>query len=269
MDDVKYVKKGELPRHIFDEARLTIDFSTIVLTGHDKDLKPIVELHGTGTLVEINGTCGILTARHVWHYINKSRDVKYISISLCGKNKWAYENKEYFIAHHFEEGIDICFILIPIKVLGYLKANGSFFPLKKCPLNKSISNNFLVLAGFPSETMPESQSAYGILYYFTDFIQHNEYGEWDEILLVTDYKQSPNLIKSFKGVSGGAVWGFRIYHKDNQGNERYYFRDIETYIAGVCYFQNPTKDGKGSIKAVGPKTIYGTLYNYLLEKKYV
>ena len=267
MSDNKFIKKRELPRHIFDSAKKTIDFSTVVITGYDTELNPIIELHGSGTLSLINNTYGILTAGHVWKYIYNSADVKYIVISVFGNNKWVYEDKNFFITHQPDKDIDICFIEVPIKILSRLKAIATFFPLTKCPLYKSIENNFLVLAGFPSENMPLDKSAFGIIYYFTDYIDRIEYSSWDEIHLLTDYKQNPNLIKSFKGVSGGAVWGFRIYHKDPLGKHRYYFKDIETYIAGVCYYQTIVKEGKGLIKAVGPKTIYGALYTDLLNEK--
>ena len=178
-----------------------------------------------------------------------------------------FEEKMYFLAYVPDNNIDICFVELPIKIRSWLNANVTFFPLKHGPFYSSIEKNLLVLAGFPSETMPKDKSAYGILYYFTDFVEKKVYSDWDEIMLLTDYEQNPNLIKSFKGVSGGAIWGFRLFNKDSFGNERIFFKNDETYIAGVCYYQTPTENKKGLIKAVGPYTIYNLLYNYVVTQK--
>jgi len=261
--------KRNLPKHIFDSAKETINYSTVAITGHKMNSEPMIGCHGSGTFSKINNLYGILTAKHVWDMLDSNKEIQIIALSFWGNKKYTYEKKQHFRVYIPDRNIDICFIEIPISRLSYLKGNVTFFPLMHCPLHSSIKNNFLVVSGFPFEGISEDHSLYRILYYFTDFRDIKIYNNWDEIFLTADYDQNPNLIKSFEGISGGAIWGFRIFNKDPNGVERFYFKDSEVYIAGVNYYQTAVEDNKRLIKGIGPITIYNLLYNYISEQNNV
>lgn len=268
MTDYKYIKKDDLPRHIFESSKLSINMSTIAINGHFSDNKPIRGAYGSGTLVRLNNIYGILTARHVWNSFEKDNEIEVLSISVYGNEKITLERKNHFRAFLPDEEQDICFLEIPVTIVGWLKANAFFFPLKHGPLYKSLETNLIVLTGFPFVGLPTDKILFRILHFFIDYKYKTILSdEWDVIELEVDYNKNENLLKTYIGVSGGGVWGFRIFHQDPFGNRGHYFKDEETYIAGVNFFQTKVINNVRHIKAMGPRSIYNGLYNYVINSR--
>lgn len=59
-------------------------------------------------------------------------------------------------------------------------------------------------------------------------------------------------------MSGGGVWCFRILFNDDSGERKVWFRNTDTSLVGVNYYQTDLDREKGirQIKAVGPVSIY-------------
>jgi len=256
---IKKIKVTDLAQSCIDHITHTINFSTVAITGHNDKIDPLIHLHGSGTLVSIGNKYGILTAQHVWHAINNSRDVCTISISCYGKNRWVFDKKSYFIPYNVNENIDICFLEIPVTILGRLKAISSFIPLNKCLLPPAINYCLLAFAGFPSESMPVEQIAYEPIYYFFSkpVLTQDDY----EMLIELNSELHPSTIQDFGGLSGGGVWGFLLQYSNIDNGVCLKLDDRDTYLIGVCYYQMPLENGKGRIKAVGPMAINKLLIN--------
>ena len=154
----RQVDKSEIPQHIFDSMSQYISWYTVGLRCIDEKINKNTHI-GTGTLIDVEGRKGILTAKHV---TKELRGANKVGLMIM-QNTHGYEiEKDHIEIINIDDNlgaaknIDLSVIIIPESLLGSIKANMSFYILsnkKDEILKNSILTNegVWVLCGFPGE----------------------------------------------------------------------------------------------------------------------
>ena len=233
-------------------------------------------LVGSGTLVNIDATPGILTAAHVitvsgW---NNSIGVKQALVTTLDRHAsylWErMENLDWWISKPVdpEWGPDLAFIRLPTsgRFIEQIKGKKSFWPLTKNPSQRvedaNSSDVFATVCGFVAEETrdgePESgfqqvERLQGYSFIGGPTAQHLVNG-WD-FIDVNGYRTNCTSIPgSFGGVSGGGLWTFGITRRygDTPGTEQI---DVLT-LAGVAFYELDPSSEKPALRCHGPRSVY-------------
>ncbi|MDH3650866.1 MAG: hypothetical protein OEQ53_14365, partial [Saprospiraceae bacterium] len=152
---------------------------------------------------------------------------------------------------------DLTFVQLPnIKQLGTLKATKSFWPLDNpelTPPTYDFSNTLLCTLGSRQvhQDMVVSGNRVtldiGMIGYCGVYEMAHEFsaGRFDYIDTVVNYELgSKNLPQSFKGLSGGGLWAFRVSTPDHGKT----FRIKDPFLSGVAFYQTERKDNIRKIR---------------------
>jgi len=232
---------------------------------------------GTGVLVKTGKIHGILTASHVVHgnggiSFNESNP-QLLQMSLSLKpNSFGIpiqylteipigvpENKNYGAL-----GPDLTFIRIPRIYVGDIEARKSFLNLDKIYTEDwSYSLDApCVISGYPEAYHDTVQIRQGTgvclqelqLYGFLNSENYTEIDELDFMSVTIRRDQNPKLPKQFNGISGGPVWTFDFYMK-NDGTKAC----DNLRLVGVAYYQDPEIDQVRDIRCHFVKSIYKSI----------
>lgn len=216
-----------------------------------------VHLVGSGTLVVFGNSHYLLTAAHVWH----SRLQKYDATGLTLKEdvdhcfpipNGAIKVHELAETKLDEWGPDIVFLGIPDSHVGTIGAHRLFYSLDKEPKRKEkgylgvriLNGTPGVLAkGVGKIQVVEMQSMYVAI--DPNFYDHDKFDLIDFEMDTT----LPQVIKDFRGVSGGGLWDVQIFPI---GGGK--FDSTET-LQGVAFYQLGLKGNVQTVRCHGPKTI--------------
>jgi hypothetical protein len=225
-------------------------------------------LVGSGTLVNIDGTLGILTAAHVitvsgW---NNSIGVKQALVTTPDRHAsylWErMENLAWWISNPVdpEWGPDLAFIIEQIK------GKKSFWPLTKNPSQRvedaNSSDVFAAVCGFVAEETHDGEPESG----FQQVERLQDYSfiggptarklvnGWDFIDVDGCRTNCTSIPASFGGVSGGGLWTFGITRRygDPPGIEQI---DVLT-LAGVAFYELDPSSEKPALRCHGPRPVY-------------
>ena len=233
-------------------------------------------LIGSGTLVKICNTFGILTANHVIKEVPSQGEIglilserlhRYtIQSELVGRIEIAKGSIQ-------SEGPDLGFLVLPQADLGQIKAMKSFRDLsirRQRILDNPPENDSGIwfLCGFPDEqtTNEGATKGFEIVKGFhglcggggvtKEYMSANyDYLEFD--VLYTEEGQAP---ESFGGVSGGGLWQVPLRQKVGGKIEA-----KETILSGVAFYQSPVENNVRSIKCHGRQSIYKIAYDFVAE----
>ena len=274
-DSIKGIRITDIPSDFFEStARRIINYLIGIVKIIETEPKEDVILIGSGTLVDINGTLGILTAQHV---IDAIPSYGNLGLIISDKiHRPSVEAKAFvytYIARGRDSsaGPDLGFIKLPNTVIGLLKAYKSFYNISKNrerALNSPPANEMGLwcLSGIPDvETITEGPSrgfetVKGFLNFcgfgsISNYRVIDEFDYFDFDVLYNERTQSPH---SFGGVSGGGLWQILIA-KDEY--EQLILK--ESILSGVACYQSPLIDNKRVIKCHGRHSIYDKGYNVL------
>ena len=235
-----------------------------------------IQLIGSGTLVYLDDTFGILTAHHVLEAIPANgilglilpyhdKEHRYtIDISLIAKMPIARGDVD-------SDGPDLAFIKLPQPYIGQIKAHGTFYNLAhdhEEMLNSPVDNNIgmWAVSGFPNEYTKEIESIGcfdGVIKYegnclFGSIDKSYSSGEFDYIEMPADYQN--DVPESFGGVSGGGLWQI-VLEQPPQGN----IRVNRIIFSGVAFYQSALENNFRSLKCHGRKSVYQIVYGYIKE----
>jgi len=250
---------------------------------------PIVCDHtrlGSGTLVQIDGWEGILSAEHVVrHPTQKDLRLTYTghperflrtALSSFAHNLSITTNALRIITTDRQSnpyGPDLAFVLLPPSpFLGEIKARKSFYNLTLKPEARKAAvlsdDGFFALCGFPAVRdftgsaelgFSETRGVYG--YSMLTGPDHYELKDhWDYYEMGVSQTSADEFERTFGGVSGGAVWR-AVPHRladDPPGAES--LGDIT--LAGVAFYEiDDRSKPRFYIRAHGPVSIYDNLVN--------
>lgn len=257
---------ADLPNEVHRKIDEYVSDSTVGLLGYSQQDERVERVYGSGSLVTIGSVHGVLTAGHVWSALQRDDRVFYISFCIIGGQHYIRERKDRIRAF-IPPGVgDICFLGIPPTICGTIKSHRTFVAIdeSRCPSRPQIEGQSMVSAGFPLEI--QSPGQLHILRYKTHLADYCENSkEADELHLEYNFGNSTGRVPvSLGGMSGGGVWCFKILYNDDSEELKVWFRNTDTRLVGVNFFQTAMSDvGVRHIRAVGPQSIYRGLTRYV------
>lgn len=209
---------------------------------------------GSGTLIKKMGQIGILTADHCLRAVRAAK-MRGESIHVVLRNRSIELPPEITFEHtlarpaNFEYGPDLGFIEIAAcELLGSIKAIASIWPLdadpKKLLKEFGTVGSLLASVGIPEErceTEITGNQFRRVSYHLTcphvvekgNVTQRNG---WDYIDSKCWYGDSNPLVTSFKGSSGGGIWGLKVHRNTDK---KLIIR--RSALVGVQFYQTPLK----------------------------
>jgi hypothetical protein len=255
---------------------------------------------GTGTLVEIDGVKGILTAEHVVHnpegktFDNSDDSQQSLDIPATMFGEEFPENlptpetakfrvRELTWYPKFrndktfgEWGPDLVFIRLGeiLPQVGSLKAKKSFWILDR-DIEKRTNivrnrHDFFGFVGAPNEwtrlgKLAVDGSAVKKLtsgaFFGPDYVYHPNSGGFDFVDLRFATTPLDKLPDRFGGVSGGGLWFIQI-EKDVQPP---LFPSYNFWLIGVAFFQIERSGEPSAIRSHGPRSLYETFVSKLRQ----
>lgn len=242
----------------------------------NKQSADIIQLIGSGTLVQLDDTFGILTAHHVLEAIPSKGHLGLILPYLDKEHRYSID-----ISHITKmpiargdidcEGPDLAFIKLPQPYISQIKAHGTFYNLSyghKKVINDTIDIKIgmWAVSGFPNEYTKEIESIGcfdGVMKYegnclFGSVEKTYSSGDFDYIEMPADYKNDVPV--SFGGVSGGGLWHI-VLEQPQQAN----IRVKSIILSGVVFYQSPLENNLRSLKCHGRMSVHQVVYDYIEE----
>jgi hypothetical protein len=249
------------------------------------------KFHGTGTLVEVNGVKGILTAEHVIHnpegkrFDNSSNSKQSLDIPVTIFREDFPENlpeaetarfrvrglrwyPEYRKDKSFGDwGPDLAFIQLDesLPQVASLKAKKSFCNLskdirKRTNLNRG-RHDFFAFVGAPSEWIKQGQKATNnslvkllntAAFFCTDYIYHPNAGGFAFLDIRCGPDPKCKIPDDFAGVSGGGLWFIKVEKDAVPPNVPVH----DFWLVGVAFLQVEKVGQPTAIRGHGPNSIY-------------
>jgi len=260
----------DLPVSVFDDIQTEIWWYSVGLLkykNHNEGEDENVNLIGSGTLIELDGFYGILTAQHVTALLKNDYKLGLTIKDQVHRNSWDGRHLEiHEIAKPVDPalGPDLAIIILPKGQIGSLKAVKSFYNLSQ---NKNIieeaepefDRGVWVLFGCLEEGAVEKRDVNGFFsvkgfncifglapikkFYFTDSYDYYEVG--------VKYGHDPTIPGSFGGMSGGGLWQVRLIKMKNGD-----IKIKKPILSGVAFYQTDIINGIRYIKCHGRQSIY-------------
>ena len=235
---------------------------------------------GSGTLVTVGSSYGILTAAHVIEALPKAGEVGLV-IGIEDPSK--FQRQTIRMEHtdsamirgvaYPQVGPDLAFLRLPEETIGWLKAQRSFYNIlmrqQDVLAHKETTRSYVdVIIGIIHELTEDAPSDRPFVrrQQFTAIFCGAKLGVMRYLNGYDIFYYEPTkdlgfeLPKSFQGTSGGALWRFYVEEKDKKINV------VDRRLIGVPYYEDITPRGTREIVCHGPKGIYDPLTVKILQK---
>jgi len=276
------VRLSDIPQEFFESisrhiANYTVGFVQPDGTSSSAD----VVLHGSGTLVEIDGVYGILTAHHVMEALLKRGEEIGLVLSPNLPTLHSPKIRSDFLTplkvargQVDAEGPDLAVIVLPSVNLGSIKALKSFYNLglrRDQILHNPPGNDIGIwfLCGFIDEFTVEAIPTKGYARvkgfhcrcgpvlgvskaYCTDGYDYFEFE--------VPHNEKNKFPQSYGGVSGGGVWQLI---RPPEGS----LRAEELILSGVTFYESAVINNRRSIKCHGRQSIYKSAVDAIRSKR--
>jgi len=272
---------SDLPKDLIRDisAKIHLYSTGLIKVTKDEKGKENAKLLGSGTLVQIEDTRGILTAQHVTQLISQD-----CSLGLT-THPDGIEHKNQIKSLHLNvveiarprkasEGPDLSFIGLPPVEANRIATTKVFYNLSKRRLAllsapPDPNRGVWFIWGIPDEktTNENSDRGFDSLRVFhvicgaggvnrTYSIIDHDYFEMN-----VSYARVSDVPMSFGGVSGGGLWQVPLFQRQTG--------DIvseDVLFSGVAFYQTEIKDSIRSIVCHGRKSIYQVAYELIVQK---
>lgn len=267
---IEKIQIKDLPDELIGRIQKEIEPYEVILLDPDIREEEIPVL-ASGTLIQIEDQYCILTARHVSEQLTKLQEI--------GLNLGTYEHRSTIDTStlrivDLEEQVrgardsDLAVIILPIPQIGLGNARKAFWNLSKH--KKSVlselpdwNNGLFLLCGTIGE-WAEIENSTGqfsrILncrceLMYTGVRRYYRKGRFDYLNLGVSYRDRTDLPKSFRGASGGGIWGTQLRRTEDGG-----IGYSSPLLVGMAFKQDEQINGSKSvitgITGYGPRTIY-------------
>lgn len=228
------------------------------------ELKPL----GSGTLIQIGDTRGILTAAHVWNKAKKFENIHFV-ITRGKSSAFAVPRDHIFVKKIWnaatpEWGPDLAFLEIAPNHISTIGARKSFLNLnlQKATLAEyppKIEKGLWAITGLVAEfsevqvqTEKQIVTVNAVCRAFFTLIQgtheHQGYDYFDAGVK----KELDGVPTSFGGVSGGGLWQIDL-SKNKDGEISW---DGKRYFRGVAFWQSDLSKARQVIRFHGPRSVF-------------
>jgi hypothetical protein len=234
------------------------------------------ELGGSGTLVQIDETSGILTAHHVLENLPRTGEIGLIIPTRFSPQLHRVTLKSELLRRveiargpTASEGPDLGLLILPPTEVGPLKAMKSFYNLslrseRMIDYPPSRDEGLWFLCGFAGELTSDEppERGYARVKAFHGMVGvgwvKKEYraGDFDYIDFEAHYGGINEPPESFGGFSGGGLWQVPlIRNKDRTLQAK------ELLLSGVAFYESGRIDDLCLIKCHGRRSVYGQIIN--------
>ena len=268
-DDPDIVPLTALPPELIEDACQRISNFSIGFVRPGLGTGEIAELGGSGTLVRVGGTYGVLTAAHVLAHLRESDT---IGLLYAGTNqpliqratipRYATRSVTLQTGCRAEDGPDLGLLVLADVDVGPLLARKSFYQLSAdyvLPAPRALTEGLWFLCGFAGEgtTARGPERGFNQIVTFEGGIGRGwvetEYvtGEFDYLDFEAGYGGQNGPPTDFGGYSGAGLWQVPVKRNAN--------RDLEvgsTILSGVAFYQEPRVGDRRIIKCHGRRSIY-------------
>jgi hypothetical protein len=268
---------SDLPNELLSETTTSIlnHLVGLIRIG-SKESPDTIQLIGSGTLVQLDDTFGILTAEHVLKAIPLQGHLGIILPYFDREHRYSID-----ISHIIKmpiargdndcDGPDLAFIQLPQPYIGQIKAHGTFYNLSYCrnevindPID--IKTGMWAVSGYPDEYTKEIESIGGFdgimkcegNCLFGSIEKPYSSGDFDYIEMPADY--SNDVPVSFGGVSGGGLWHI-VLEQTPQGN----IKVKSIILSGVAFYQSALENNTRSLKCHWLMSVYQVAYDYIKD----
>jgi hypothetical protein len=239
----------------FEVANQIRNYSVALFAVRNKPIEQ--ELAGSGTLVKIDDAHYILTAQHVWDYMQRFDGLvvtlhadRHETVNSIGKHLF---QPTTVVALTPELGPDICFLRIPISSVGGIAAVKSFYNLstrKSEALSSKVDEAAgpWMLSGVPAKLgsfSPQHANFQHTGIFFPAVSRVFEVGDDDYVEVLKDNSTSI-LPASLGGMSGGGLW--QLFEGES--------KELRAVLEGVAFYQLDVSQTGRLIRCHGRRTIY-------------
>jgi hypothetical protein len=264
---------AEVPRELIEEiSKDILNFLIGFVRVRDTATGQDAELAGSGTLVQIDDTYGILTAHHVMECLPRMGEIGLVlATSFDAKvNRPTIKGEvirwiEIARGHIDSEGPDLGLLILPPTEVGWLKAIKSFYNLslrrEKLLSNPPNCNEGLwFLCGFAGELTSEKspEAGFARVKGFRGMCgaggieRQYSAGDFDYFDFEARYGGINEPPESFGGFSGGGLWQVPLIRgasEELQAKER--------ILSGIAFYQVDRTGNRRIIKCHGYRSVYG------------
>jgi hypothetical protein len=234
------------------------------------------QLLGSGTLVQIGTTKGIMTAQHIARNIRPDSSIGIAilktehRISVSGGD---LNRIDIGVPVREGAGPDISFLNLPESIVNTISASRSFFNLStsESRFRSALFHDpegIYAISGVadldvtregPTHHFKEVLDLSGAVG-FTFACKQFEQGDFDYLDLSVRYGEDTEPPRDFQGYSGGGVWVIPIQNR--QGN----LSPEKVLLWGIAFSQSAVEDSRRVIQCHGPRSLYERALPYLRER---
>jgi hypothetical protein len=266
------IKVSAIPRTFYESVtRHIINFAIGIVKVLDTEKAEDAILIGSGTLVDLEGIYGILTAQHVIDALPSMGQIGFIISENL--HKYTLDAQTLAVSRigrgkDSGSGPDLGLIHFPRTAIGSIKAKKSFYSIagkRDRMINSPPEDDFGVwcICGIPDvETKSEGPSkgfdqVKAFLHFcgFGGISRSFSTYKFDYFDFEAHYNEPNESPSSFGGVSGGGLWQIIIAQKPDGE-----FLMKEALLSGVAFYQTDLIENKRIIKCHGRKSIYEIVY---------
>jgi hypothetical protein len=233
------------------------------------------EQRGSGSLVEINGTKGILTAHHVAEPIFANRNHPIGVIISEGRHRFEFTHEELEHIPAQSTGIILDGVRLPdvsfIKILnperlGTIGALRSFYPLRRT-LESSFLREFgdqspLIVIGAPVSHGEIAEHRDHFVFSAThfaaiaQFIDRDNYGSFS-VMKVIVHSGVHNFPENYNGFSGGGIWTVPLIWDETVTPPRMTFE--APILTGISFYQSALQEDSRIIQGFEISSVISAL----------
>lgn len=246
MDDTVQLHIRDLPEQLTKEVNAHIRLFAVTMLIADDEDSP--ETPCAGTLVNIKGQKGILTARHVWEEMTKH---KYLLIMLGRVPHVVEVTYLNTVAHKIQSRNDkissdipdLAFVILPGPSINHIEAISKvFFSIDKRLDEQTmefVKNpiGYFALFGAPAELIDYRKKSIISFAYSTYMSEYFEYEGWDYQIMGLDLDNNSEIPRDFIGMSGGGIWKIRFFVSEDKSRYAIKNPTQDIAIVGVNFNQ--------------------------------
>ncbi len=270
---------SEMPDSLLAHASQRIGwYSTILLKVRPPTDPPEQVIQaGSGTFVRLGDVFGILTAHHVAELFDGSWHLGLLLTEEAHRHAIMPQLFDVVpIARGAvgAEGPDISFIRIYDPHIGVIRAHKSFYNLEafRQPMLENpppTETGAWFMWGVPEEksSWDEPQGGFeGVAFFHSicgataveqEFVRE----DFDYLDMAVEYTPTADVIRDFRGYSGGGMWHALLAEAADGGID-----DYEYILSGVTFYQSAIEDDFRTIRCHGPNSIYDIAYEAIQSK---
>jgi len=275
---------ADIPDALIDDATrrigsFLVGFVRLTTDARGQD----AHLAGSGTLIRIRETYGILTAQHVLDSLPMAGPIGLVLPKSADAPR--HPGKPLVLAESTRrigfgraldesEGPDLAVLVLAPSDVDWLRARKSFFDLHRWQEGilsdqRDVAHQLYALSGFPDELTSQRGPEGGYddvkefrgLSFFSFIDSETVEGDFDYVTFVVGYGGGPSdPPRSFKGFSGGGLW-----HVELLGNTLEETRIGNCLLLGVGFYQGELVNNQRLIKCHWRRSIYEQLVQKVIS----